>query len=124
MLFDNNVNVGEVWIGTSGWHYKHWVGNFNPPRLPGSRMLAHYINHLDTVELNNTFYKLPAQTSLFAWRDSTPSNFLFAVKGSRFLTHMKKLNNVEDGLTRFLDAVDVLDPKLGPILFQMPPNWD
>jgi uncharacterized protein YecE (DUF72 family) len=116
--------MGEIRIGTSGWHYKHWVGNFYPPRLPGSRMLAHYTNHFDTVELNNTFYKLPAQTSLFAWRDSTPSNFLFAVKGSRFLTHMKKLNNVEDGLRRFLDAVDVLDPKLGPILFQMPPNWD
>jgi len=116
--------VGEVWIGTSGWHYKHWVGNFYPPRLPGSRMLAHYIQHFDTVELNNTFYKLPAKTSLLTWRDSTPPHFHFAVKGSRFLTHMKKLNNAEEGLNRFLESVDVLDPKLGPILFQLPPNWE
>jgi uncharacterized protein YecE (DUF72 family) len=76
--------MGEIRVGISGWHYKHWVGNFYPPRLPGSRMLAHYTDHFDTVELNNTFYKLPARTSLSAWRDSTPSNFLFAVKGSRF----------------------------------------
>jgi uncharacterized protein YecE (DUF72 family) len=116
--------VGEVWIGTSGWHYKHWVGNFYPPRLPGSGMLAHYIQHFDTVELNNTFYKLPAKTSLLTWRESTPPHFHFAVKGSRFLTHMKKLNNAQDGLNRFLDAVDALGPKLGPILFQLPPNWE
>ncbi len=86
-------------------------------------MLAHYIQHFDTVELNNTFYKLPAESSLLSWRDSTPPGFHFAVKGSRFLTHMKKLNNAEEGLRRFLDVVTVLDPKLGPILFQLPPNW-
>ena len=78
----------------------------------------------DTVELNNTFYKLPAPNSLAAWRDSTPPHFQFAVKGSRFLTHMKKLKNAEDGLSRFLDAVEKLGPKLGPILFQLPPNWE
>lgn len=116
--------MGEVWIGTSGWHYKHWLGNFYPPKLPASQMLAHYIQHFDTVELNNSFYKLPARTSLENWRDSTPPNFHFAVKGSRFLTHMKKLSNAEDGLKRFLDAVDVLEPKLGPILFQLPPFWE
>jgi uncharacterized protein YecE (DUF72 family) len=87
-------------------------------------MLAHYIQHFDTVELNNTFYKLPAKTSLLTWRESTPPHFHFAVKGSRFLTHMKKLNNAEEGLNRFLESVDVLDPKLGPILFQLPPNWE
>jgi uncharacterized protein YecE (DUF72 family) len=87
-------------------------------------MLAHYIQHFDTVELNNTFYKLPAKTSLLTWRDSTPPHFHFAVKGSRFLTHMKKLNNAEEGLNRFLESVEVLDPKLGPILFQLPPNWE
>ena len=115
--------VGDIWIGTSGWHYKHWVGSFYPPRLPASRMLAHYTQNFDTVELNNTFYKLPTESSLLAWRDSTPPRFHFAVKGSRFLTHMKKLNNAEEGLHRFLDVVTVLDPKLGPILFQLPPNW-
>lgn len=87
-------------------------------------MLAYYIQHFDTVELNNTFYRLPTATSLAAWRDSTPPEFLFAAKGSRFLTHMKKLNNAQDGLTRYLEAIDVLGPKLGPILFQLPPNWE
>lgn len=116
--------MGKVWIGTSGWHYKHWVGNFYPERLPASRMLAHYIQSFDTVELNNSFYKLPSHSSLAAWRDATPPHFHFAVKGSRFLTHMKKLKNAEDGLNRFLEAVIVLQPKLGPILFQLPPNWE
>ncbi len=87
-------------------------------------MLDHYTQSFDTVELNNTFYKLPSETSLSAWRDSTPSHFYFAVKGSRFLTHMKKLANAQEGLNRFLDAVDVLGSKLGPILFQLPPNWE
>lgn len=87
-------------------------------------MLGEYIQHFNTVELNNTFYKLPAQTSLLSWRESTPPGFRFAVKGSRFLTHMKKLNNAEDGLKRFVDAVDVLGPKLDTILFQLPPNWE
>jgi uncharacterized protein YecE (DUF72 family) len=87
-------------------------------------MLAHYIEKFDTVELNNSFYKLPAETSLSAWRDSTPPHFRFAVKGSRFLTHMKKLKNAEEGLKRFLEAVEVLGPKLGPVLFQLPPHWE
>jgi uncharacterized protein YecE (DUF72 family) len=87
-------------------------------------MLNHYTEVFDTVELNNTFYKLPVQTSLETWRDSTPPHFHFAVKGSRFLTHMKKLKDAEDGLNRFLGAVEVLEPKLGPILFQLPPRWD
>jgi uncharacterized protein YecE (DUF72 family) len=87
-------------------------------------MLAHYIQRFDTVELNNSFYKLPAETSLSAWRDSTPEHFLFAAKGSRFLTHMKKLKNAEEGLERFLGAVEVLGPKLGPVLFQLPPGWE
>ena len=87
-------------------------------------MLQYYIQHFDTVELNNTFYRLPTQNGLLTWRESTPPAFRFAVKGSRFLTHMKKLNNAQDGLKRFLDAIDVLGPKIGPILFQLPPNWE
>ncbi|HEX4274998.1 MAG TPA: DUF72 domain-containing protein [Bryobacteraceae bacterium] len=116
--------MGKVWIGTSGWHYKHWLGPFYPPALSTPRMLRYYTGYFDTVELNNTFYKLPAPASLSAWRDSTPEGFHFAVKGSRFLTHMKKLNNAEAGLKKFLDAACILGPKLGPILFQLPPNWE
>ena len=87
-------------------------------------MLAYYMERFDTVELNNSFYRLPTPESLRAWRDSTPPDFHFAVKGSRFLTHMKKLKDARDGLNRFLEAVEILDPKLGPILFQLPPNWE
>ncbi|HWF07155.1 MAG TPA: DUF72 domain-containing protein [Bryobacteraceae bacterium] len=115
--------MGNIRIGTSGWHYKHWIGRFYPPRLPAARMLDHYMRHFDTVELNNTFYRLPTPAALANWRDSTPPGFEFAVKGSRFLTHMKKLKDAAPGLQRFLDAVEILDPKLGPILFQLPPNW-
>lgn len=86
-------------------------------------MLAYYTEKFDTVELNNTFYKLPSETGLLNWRDSTPRDFLFAVKGSRFLTHMKKLKDAERGLARFLEPVEKLKSKLGPILFQLPPGW-
>lgn len=116
--------MGAVWVGTSGWHYKHWIGNFYPERLPASKMFAHYREHFDTVELNNSFYHLPKPPALEAWRDSSPEGFCFAVKGSRFLTHMKKLRDPEQGLQRFLDAVEILGEKLGPILFQLPPNWE
>jgi uncharacterized protein YecE (DUF72 family) len=86
-------------------------------------MLAYYVEKFDTVELNNTFYKLPSEAGLLNWRDSTPRDFLFAVKGSRFLTHMKKLKDAEQGLARFLEPVEKLESKLGPILFQLPPKW-
>lgn len=115
--------MGRIWIGTSGWHYKHWLGTFYPPKLASSRMLACYSEDFDTVELNNTFYKLPSAKSLSEWRDSTPPHFHFAVKGSRFLTHMKKLRDAQEGLDRFLTSVQTLGHKLGPILFQLPPNW-
>lgn len=87
-------------------------------------MLAHYCEKFDTVELNNSFYHLPKKLALESWRDSTPDGFCFAAKGSRFLTHMKKLNDPEQGLRRFFDAIEILDNKLGPILFQLPPNWE
>lgn len=87
-------------------------------------MLAYYCERFDTVELNNSFYHLPKQSSLESWRDSTPPGFCLAAKGSRFLTHMKKLKDPEQGLKKFLDAIEVLEHKLGPILFQLPPNWD
>lgn len=86
-------------------------------------MLGWYCERFDTVELNNTFYHLPKANSLRSWRDSTPANFCFAAKGSRFLTHMKKLKDPEAGLKRFFDCVEILQHKLGPILFQLPPNW-
>src|ERR1700716_1173799 len=113
-----------IHIGTSGWHYKHWRGPFYPEALPPSQMLQFYLRHFDTVEINNSFYRLPPETALENWRESTPNDFCFAVKGSRFLTHMKKLKDPEPGLEKFFSRVDLLGTKLGPILFQLPPFWE
>ena len=113
----------EVRIGTSGWHYRHWLGRFYPAKWPVSKMLQYYVERFDTVELNNTFYRLPPEGALNAWRDSTPSGFCFAVKGSRFLTHMKKLKDPAQGVERFFARARILRGKLGPILFQLPPQW-
>jgi len=116
--------AGDVYIGTSGWHYKHWKGAFYPTKLPASRMLDYYAANFRTVELNNSFYRLPPEPALDVWRESTPRDFHFAVKGSRFLTHMKKLKDPEPGIAKFFDRVDRLKPKLGPVIFQLPPWWE
>ncbi len=114
----------EVRIGTSGWHYKHWRGPFYPEKFPASRMFDFYAERFDTVELNNTFYRLPPVTGVNHWRESAPANFRFAVKGSRYLTHMKKLKDPEPGIEKFFERVDLLGDKLGPVIFQLPPFWD
>ena len=98
----------ELRIGTSGWHYRHWVGPFYPLKWPGSKMLEYYVRSFDTVELNNSFYRLPPENALAVWRDSTPPGFCFAMKGSRFLTHMKKLNDPGTGIERFMERADLL----------------
>ena len=87
-------------------------------------MLAYYYARFDTVELNNSFYRLPQRSALENWRAATPPHFHFAAKGSRFITHMKKLKDPEPALAKYFDAIDVLQAKLGPILFQLPPNWE
>jgi uncharacterized protein YecE (DUF72 family) len=110
-------------IGTSGWHYKHWVGSFYPPKTPASRMFEFYAKHFDTVELNNSFYKLPTVESFREWRDAAPRNFLFSVKASRFITHNLKLKNPQNALDNILSRADELGKKLGPVLFQLPPRW-
>ncbi|MGE5489557.1 MAG: DUF72 domain-containing protein [bacterium] len=110
-------------IGTSGWQYKHWRGPFYPADLPASRMLAFYLEHFDTVEVNNSFYRLPALETFENWKAASPPGFLFAVKGSRFITHMKKLKDPEPSSRKFFDAVAGLGSKLGPILWQLPPFW-
>jgi uncharacterized protein YecE (DUF72 family) len=117
------MKPGALHIGTSGWHYKHWLGPFYPEKLPTSQMLEYYTRHFDTVELNNTFYRLPPVSGVENWRESTPRSFCFAAKGSRFLTHMKKLKDPEPGVARFFERVDPLGRKLGPIVFQLPPSW-
>jgi uncharacterized protein YecE (DUF72 family) len=114
---------GVVRIGTSGWHYKHWLGLFYPPKLAPKQMFHYYSLHFDTVELNNTFYRLPKPETFESWRDNSPDSFLYAVKASRFITHMKKLKDPESSTMKFFDGAERLGEKLGPILFQLPPRW-
>src|SRR6266481_93093 len=113
----------DIRIGASGYHYKHWVGPFYPPKTPAAKMLEYYIRYFDTLELNNTFYRLPTISAFESWRDSTPANFVFAVKASRYITHNKKLKDPENAIEDLLPRAEHLGKKLGPILFQLPPKW-
>ena len=110
-------------VGTSGWVYKHWRETFYPAGLPGPRWFTHYAKEFETVEINNTFYRLPPPETFRKWAGQAPPGFVYAVKGNRFITHIKKLKDPEEPLRRFLDAARELGPALGPILFQLPPTW-
>lgn len=110
-------------VGTSGWYYEHWRDHLYPPALPKSRFLQHYAASFSTVELNNSFYQLPQEKTFAGWRDATPPGFLFAVKGSRYLTHLKRLREPEEPLQRLLVRAAHLEEKLGPLLFQLPPRF-
>lgn len=113
----------RVSVGTSGYVYRHWrKGVFYPEGLPQRDELGYYATRFRTVELNNPFYRLPTPEMFDRWRDTTPPGFQFAVKASRYITHIKRLRNVSDELALFLDRAGRLGPKLGPILFQLPPN--
>jgi uncharacterized protein YecE (DUF72 family) len=117
------VSAAAIRIGTSGWHYPHWRGPFYPADLPPAEMLAYYAQRLDTVEVNNSFYRLPEEDTLVAWRDATAEDFLFAVKASRYITHMKKLKEPEESISNFMERAGGLGDRLGPVLFQLPPRW-
>jgi uncharacterized protein YecE (DUF72 family) len=116
-------NQNMIHIGTSGWHYQHWKGHFYPADLPERDMLHYYINHFSCVEINNSFYQLPQEKTISKWYAEVPESFIFTVKGSRYITHMKKLKNSYKSSLQFLDRVNLLENKLGPILFQLPPRW-
>ncbi len=112
----------DIRIGTSGWHYDHWSGLFYPADLPKNKWFEFYAQHFDTVEINNTFYQQPKQQTFKNWHEQAPKNFVFTVKANRFITHIKKLKDVEEPLERFFEGVRLLKSKLGPILFQLPPS--
>lgn len=114
---------GRCFIGTSGWSYDHWSGVFYPPDLKTSKRLSFYIKHFNSVEINNTFYHLPSDSAFKGWREASPQGFIYALKGSRFITHMKKLKEPEKPLRLFLKRARLLKDNLGPILFQLPPHW-
>ena len=111
-----------VRIGTSGWNYSHWRRLFYPQGLNQSEWLPFYAKHYDTVEINATFYRLPEARHVDRWRQATPGRFVFAIKGSRYLTHMKRLADTGEPLDRFLDLVSHLEEKAGPVLWQLPPR--
>lgn len=115
--------MGAIRIGTSGWVYRHWQGLFYPANLSARHWLRHYAQYFDTVEINNTFYRLPRPETFAAWAAQTPEGFLFSVKANQFLTHRKKLQDCETALAEFLARVHLLGEKLGPVLFQLPPHW-
>jgi uncharacterized protein YecE (DUF72 family) len=117
--------VKSVHIGCSGWNYRDWRERFYPKGLPTGRWLEHYAASFDTVEVNNTFYRLPKRSAVEGWARQTPRGFVFTVKASRYLTHVKRLTNIEDGVTRYYERIEPLidERKLGPVLWQLPANF-
>ena len=114
---------GRIRVGCSGWQYKHWRGSFYPGDLPQKRWFEHYAGVFDTVEINNSFYRLPEAGTFADWASRAPARFLFAVKASRFLTHMKKLKDPEEPVERFFSRARALGRHLGPVLYQLPPGF-
>ena len=112
----------QILVGTSGWSYKGWKGSFYPPDLSADDMLRHYATKLPTVEINNSFYRIPREKVLMEWAAQVPPEFRFVLKASRRITHINRLTDADDSLGYFLQTVNVLGDKLGPTLFQCPPS--
>ncbi len=115
--------MARYWIGTSGWSYDNWRGPFYPPGTKPHDWLTFYAEHLRSVEINTTFYRLPRATMLADWHARTPADFLFAIKAWRAITHFRRLHACEAALESFFDAVAPLAEKAGPVLFQLPPRF-
>jgi uncharacterized protein YecE (DUF72 family) len=113
-----------VWIGTSGWVYKHWAESFYPGDWPKKDEFQFYTQHFPTVEINATFYRLPSESMVKGWRMKAPDNFIFAVKGSRFITHMKRLIDPKQASVKYFQRIALLKEHTGPILWQLPPNFE
>jgi len=114
---------GALHIGTCGWHYRHWIGPFYPAGSKPAVLLARYAERFSTVEVDNSFYRLPAAETLRRWRRETPTGFTFSCKASRFITHMKKLKEPERTLPPFFQGLRPLGGKLQAVVFQLPPRW-
>jgi uncharacterized protein YecE (DUF72 family) len=112
----------QIRVGCSGWNYKHWRELFYPRGMPAKCWFEFYAEHFDTVEINNSFYRLPSPETFDKWRDQAPPGFCYAVKANRYITQAKKLLDPEEPLERMMSALRHLDDRLGPILYQLPPN--
>jgi uncharacterized protein YecE (DUF72 family) len=117
--------MAKLRIGCSGWIYRSWKDDFYPPGCPQRRWLEHYATQFDTVEVNSTFYRLPKREAVAAWVQRTPEDFVFTVKASRYLTHVKRLRDMDTGVEKFWERIEPLvrSPKMGPVLWQLPPNF-
>jgi len=113
--------MSNVYIGTSGWSYKSWDKEFYPKEVPKSRQLEYYVTQFPTVEINNTFYRLPTLNAVRGWRDKAPPGFVYAVKGSRFITHMKKLKKLDGAVEKYFERIKALKKRTGVVLWQLPP---
>ncbi len=113
----------SIYIGTSGWNYDHWQGPFYPQDVEKQKWLEYYQERFLSVEINNSFYQLPDKKTFAGWKNTVREDFIFSVKASRYITHMKKLKQPKEALHNFTDNVISLEEKLGPLLFQLPPNW-
>jgi uncharacterized protein YecE (DUF72 family) len=113
----------NLYVGTSGYSYKEWKGSFYPQKLPAKQMLHFYGEHFKTVEINYTFKRLPTASVVAAWTDAVPADFQFALKAPEQITHRKRLQDVADVVTKFLDVASTFKKRLGPLLFQLPPNF-
>ena len=123
-MASTNLPVGRIRVGISGWNYAPWRGVFYPAKLPHTKELAYAAGNFSTIEINGTFYSLQRPTSFARWAATTPEGFVFSIKGSRYITHMLRLRNVEQALANFFaSGLLLLGPKLGPILWQFPPNF-
>ena len=116
--------AGKIYIGTSGWSYKHWKGTFYPESIKNAKRFSYYLQFFDTVELNNSFYHLPSKKTFEDWSHATDKDFIFSVKGSRYITHLKKLKDPGESISNFMENIKGLNGNLGPILFQLPPKWN
>ena len=115
--------AADIRIGASGFSYKEWVGGFYPPKTPGAKMLAFYAERLPTVEINYTFRAMPRRSMLEGWTAKTPPNFRFALKASQRITHFARLRGVKESLDYFISTAQALGERLGPVLFQLPPDF-
>ena len=115
--------ASAIHVGTSGWHYDHWRGLFYPPGLPAAAMLGYYAGRFSTVEINYTHYRLPSAKAFDGWRQAVPAGFVFAVKASRQITHFRRLKPPFASYGPFFDGIARLGAALGPVLFQLPPNF-
>jgi uncharacterized protein YecE (DUF72 family) len=117
------IDQMKTWIGTSGFQYAEWKGTFYPEDLPAAKMLPFFAERLSTTEINYTFHRIPSEKTIENWKQLTPENFRFALKASQKITHFAKLRDCADNIGFFYRVVSALGEKLGPVLFQLPPNF-